>query len=500
MGRDGLLGWQRRALDALTTPWVGLAVLGAVVLLLYLPSISNWGSVDDLTHLRAALNHEAPFRTFFRPLERFINEVNVSWLGYGDLRFSLLVNLAGLLLTFVVTYLLGLILYPGERLASLFAATLLALSSLSATPTLQIDAISQQFATVFALLFFSTLLLAMRRSSRGLFVLAFSFAALSLLSKETSLGIIAAIPLAVFLVTLRTPNRTVRQNLLAMLTNYVVLALVVLLYLGLRTALGYTFGGESSQYTLTLSPARLARNAVLYFAGLVYIGGSTLDLFPALKQGRVIVSGILSALLFSGSLLGTLRLAFKRVKEGIKLLALLLLTLAGSIPVIATGQVSELYVYSSLPYFALFIGLTFIWGCRQFATWLGRSRTFLTAVVFSCCLFAWILDGTSSKLEAYNNVSDQSWRYFTQARAFINDAPQRNISLCWAVHERVPSYSVFVRDPHLLASRALSFAADLHQHQDGTKRITVQTSAPNFSTCDYEMILSAQRLQFEPLG
>jgi len=392
-------------LRSLLTPWLVLPALGALVLLLHAPTLANWGSQDDLAHLRVALQGVPFSEKFFRPLERLINELNVQMLGYDDLRLSLAVNLLGLLLALVGTYVLGRELRPHATGSSLFAATLLAVAPLTVLPSVQIDTISQQYATVFALFFFLALLRASQRQSRRLYVLAYTFALFALLSKETAPGVIAAIPMGVLIVT-RTNYRPTRRALRFLVCTYLGVAAVVVLYVALRVASGYVLtNDDSGQYGLAFTPQRTAKNLALYFSSLFYAGGSSLDIFPTPTPWRVAVSSFFTLTLGAVSAVGALRMV--RSPQRAELLALTLLTLAGSFPVVLTEQVSEVYVYSSLPFFALLIGLCFTRGVSVIAKRFERLPVLPLAALFSLCLFAWLAFGSYEKIVRVSAAADQ---------------------------------------------------------------------------------------------
>ncbi len=440
------------------SPLVVVPLLAVVALLLYSPSILSWAASDDLHHLKGALAGVRPFDGFFRPLEGAVNRLNVRGFGLDDLRFAHAVGLAGFLSVVFSTYALGRLL-PRSALPAALAAALVAVSSLAVASTVQIDTLSQQFVTLFVLLFLHTLLAAKARSSWPLYGLAYASALLALLSKESAPGLVAAVPLAARL--FRPPARAARGGTLrGLLGDYLGVALVAALYLALRVASGVGFGeNDGGQYDLRLTPARLLQNLALYGGSLLYTGGSTLDLLPVLKPGRVAVSGLFTALLLVPSFVGAVYLARRRPFGG-PLLGLFLLTLAGTFPVVLTEQVSELYTYGSLPFYALLLGFSFPVGIGVLADRFRARWLRPVAALFVAALLVWSAGGAAEKVRLIDDLGAQSRGYFGQTQAFLAANPAGPLRLCWRDPPTSGTfYSTFVMRPELVAGRAMGFAA-----------------------------------------
>ena len=467
-----------RGLTLLLSPWVIVPLLAAVVFLLYFRSLPGWAASDDLHQLKGALAGVRPFDGFFRPLERGVNLLNVRWFGLYDLRFAHAAGLAGLLSVVVSTYALGRLLpcsalsarlpmalpaYLSTGLAPALAAAFVAVSSLAVASTVQIDTLSQQFVTVFALLFLHALLAAKARSSWPLYALAYGFALLALLSKESAPGLVAAVPLAALL--FRPPARTERRGALRarlgeLFGDLLGVALVAALYLALRIVSGVGFGdADAGQYNLQLTPARLLQNLALYGGSLLYTGGSTLDLLPVLKPGRVAVSGLLTAVLLIPSLVGAAHLVRKRLFRR-PLLGLFLLTLAGTFPVVLTEQVSELYTHGSLPFYALLLGFSFPAGVAALADRFRAQWLRPGAALFITVLLVWSAAGAAEKVRLIDELGESSRGYFKQAQAFLETAPAGPLRFCWSSPPTSGAfYSTFVMRPELVVGRAMGFAA-----------------------------------------
>ena len=488
--------------------WFVFFVFAFLSLLLYGSSLSSWGAADDLNHIRAALEYASPLKDFFRPIEWSVNRLDIAWLGYQNLALSRWFNLLGFWITIASLYTLGRIIWPSSAIPSLFAAMLLVVSSQSTLAVIQIDTISQQYATVFALLFLLSLLVASQRKSPGLRLVAYVFAFLALLSKETAPGLVAAVPLAVALIGWdKNVYTSTTQAFRVLFTNYLGVAFTALLYASLRLAFGYGFSDtDSAVYDLVLSVGRVSKNLMFYAADLFYSGGSTLDIFPQLKLWRVGISSAFSIVLLAAVLITIIRAVLKKSVAALSLLALSLLIFAGSFPAVLTRQVSELYIYSSLPFFALLLGISFHQSILLLADRIGTKRTYYAAVIFSLCLFSWVTFYTHEKIALITQLNNQSLQYFTQAQGFFSEATDE-VVLCWPESQKAfPSYSTIIMTPHHVANRAIDLAAfvddkkfyllsgsNLIRASEGLQTINSETQLPK---CGYQLELTGDKLRF----
>ena len=508
MKRSNSSTWYQTVFKLANKRWFVFSVLAFISLLLYGPSLSSWGAADDLNHIRAALAHTSPLKDFFRPLEWSVNRLDIAWLGYQNLALSRWFNLLGFWLTIASLYTLGRTVWPSSAVSSLFAAILLAVSSQATLAVIQIDTISQQYATVFGLLFLLSLLASSRRKSLSLRLVAYVFAFLALLSKETAPGLVAAVPLAVALIGWnRNMYASTTQAFRVLFTNYLGVALVALLYALLRLAFGYGFSdADSTVYDLVFSVGRVSKNLVFYAADLFYSGGSTLDIFPQLKLWRVGISSAFSVVLLAAVLVTIIRAVLKKSVAALSLLALSLLILAGSFPAVLTRQVSELYVYSSLPFFALLLGVSFYQSTLLLADRIGTKRAYYAAAVFSLCLFSWVIFYTHEKIALITQLNNQSLQYFTQAQAFFSQTTDE-VVLCWSESQKAfRSYSTIIMTPQHVVNRAIDLAAFIDAKKvyllSGNELIRASEGLPTISSttqlpkCGYHLKLTGDNLRF----
>lgn len=456
---------------------LGLLIILSICALLYLPTLGNWGAGDDLFHLLHALHNEPTNMAFFRPLERFIIVSNVTLLGTNDLRFALGVNLCGLALSCCLAFLLMRRIFPKQPAAALFAAALVGFSPYATTASVQIDTLSQQYASVFGLLFFYVSLTVRHRAWLWLALPLICF--LGMVSKESTLGVLAAVPLATYLVGPKTPAARAQFT-----KSMLLFAVVFGLYLALRHGLGYSFQGSGKEgYVFQFGAPLLLKRLSFYYGGLALFAGNTLDFFPWLHPARAAVSIIFSLTCYGLAAWGF----YASGRHYPQAAALLLLAGSSAFPVAISSTPSELYVYSALPFTSMLLagGLSLAAGYLPLAK--RTSRILLGTL--SCLLLAWLLFGSAQKIRAYTQVATRSRAFY---RVFVAEVAQQTkhpTKVCW--HRSPDSasqrdYSVYIRSDDALAERTATFVNLLE-----AARYPVQ-----LHTCDLNATLKNGALTF----
>ncbi|HEY52542.1 MAG TPA: hypothetical protein G4N94_03710 [Caldilineae bacterium] len=115
--------------------------------------------MDDLTAMEWNIFGKDPMLVFvFRPVERLINAIDISVLGVHSFLFSHLMGLTGFIASVYLVYFLARrLLVHKERGALLVALGFSAMTS-NVLSIVQVDSLSQQFATMFTLLALLTLI------------------------------------------------------------------------------------------------------------------------------------------------------------------------------------------------------------------------------------------------------------------------------------------------------------------------------------------------------
>ncbi len=457
-----------------------LAGILTCVSLLYAPALRRWVQGDDFSKYWWAnqyrfdlLQGENPF---FRPLEHFVNAVNLSLVGPDSSALSLGVSLAGLLISTCLVFAIARRLSPDRRAFPLLAAGYFALHSSAVSAVIQIDTISQQYATVFALFAVSWSISGAARGRSvhfaGLVVLWF----FCLVSKETSLGLVFACPLAVLFVKGTCPRlaRMTSRDLLVL--GLCASAAALAIYLLARSASDANMAlerimsvREGTHYRPSFDPINVLRNTFQLAAATSYLG-STLDLFPSLRLLRVVLS--LSMTLIAGAiglwgLLGLLspgaHVEAEQRRSGRAILFALLVLYGGSlVPTIALGKVSELYAYSQLPFVALILGYLLVLGWERLPVSGLGARSAAWVAVLSAAL--WMAVGVEEKVDLAVRNAARSRQIFVALERQIGEMPRAEpLILC---PERAgaagPEYSIFYRSDTALAVQMIPYLSWRH--------------------------------------
>jgi len=454
------------------------------VFLLYAPALERWVQGDDFFKYERSINHGFDiFRGedfFFRPLENFVHAVNLFLVGPDSNVLSLAVSMAGILISTCLLFAIARRLSPDRRGYPLLAAGYFALHSSAVSSVIQIDTISQQYATVFAL---GALLWSISGPARGqgaqfagLVILWF----LCLVSKETSFGLVFACPLAVLFIKGTCPALERFSNrkllLLGMSASAVALALYFLARSGSEAnmALDRIMSiQEGTRYRPTVNPIAVLENAFQLAAVTSYLG-STLDVFPNLRLPRVALSSSMTLIAAAISLWGLLGLVSRRHgmaaeerRSGRATLAALLLLCGGSmVPTIALGKLSELYSYALLPFVALILGYLLVVGWERSS---GSGLAWRVAAWLAVVLAAiWMAVGVMEKVERAVRLSERSREIFIALERQIGETPPgEQLTLC---PERAgtagPEYSIFFRSDTALAAQMVPYLSRRHPERE----------------------------------
>lgn len=487
--------------------------------LLYVPSVNIWAYGDDFNHLSRAVASTRwtifSVNSFaFRPIENFVNAINVAWLGFEVMVFTHAVAIVGFIASAIMIFQLARFLAPGSRLVAIFAAFYFVVAPINALSLIQIDTISQQYATVFTLL---TLLWVLRQSHSpnfGYYIVFGLISLLAMLSKETSIGLALAIPFITSLFIVPPYIKSSRLRLKHLVLSSLTIGMALTLYLSLRTIGGATFS-QGERYSLSFDIIQIIKNIAQLLFGIVY-AGSTVDILPRLQIWRVMVSGgftlILSLIALIG-LVGTMVETRKNKTSNTKfgeilapnvfqdklasILGLSLLVLAGTFPVVLTGRMSELYTYSSFPFFALLLGLLSVQGLRAAQSILPGSQGYLSKIfmVFIIATIVWLAFGTREKVDLALDISNRARSYFEQTDQWIANIPQDQVTLCWETNNQEElAYSGFVMPDRTILRGVFSFIDNIH-----TKSIEYIEDNNNSLFCGYEVAVRNDTVLFTRL-
>jgi hypothetical protein len=467
-----------------------LAGILACAFLLYAPALERWVQGDDFSKYEWAITYRFDLlqgeNPFFRPLEHFVNAVNLSLVGPDSSVLSLGVSLAGMLISTCLVFAIARRLLPNRPAYPLLAAGYFAFHSSAVSAVIQIDTISQQYATVFALGAVSWSISGPARGRSlqfvGLVVLWF----LCLVSKETALGLVFACPLAVLFLKGTCPRlkRMTSRDLLLLGMGASAVALAI--YLLARSASGAHMGlerfvsiREGTHYRPSLDPINVLGNTFQLAAVTSYLG-STLDVFPSLRPLRVVLSSSMTLIAGAIGLWGLLGLLSpgahieeeERRSGRAALFALLLLYGGSMVPTIALGKVSELYTYSQLPFVALILGYLLVMGWERLPVSGPAAHSIAWVAVLSAAI--WMAVGVEEKVDLAVRLAARSREIFIALERQIGETPRAEpLTFCPERDGAAgPEYSLFFRSDTALAVQMIPYLSRRHPE----KRIRMEST------------------------
>jgi hypothetical protein len=426
---------------------------------IYLPILGFSPSIDDfnlLTHvlgLRASDWHGLLVRGWtVRPLQTMIVYLNVILRGPLDLLIAHLFSYVCYLISIYVLYLVSRRFFMLERGASLLAALIYSLHPANIQSVFQIDTISQ----LLSVLFFLLMLLSMSSPDgpdRSSYVLFAGLAVLSILSKETSLGLLLGAPAAFYLLRWKKIAGCRRR----VIELFVIVIAVIGIYVIARYYLVGTVAtgvGDSHRYSVS-GLGTWWRNVALLSGGTFYYG-NTLDIFVSRS-----ILGVFIAASISGAVLWLTvsMLMGGGSREIVIVLAAALLILAGMIPVVLASNVSELYTYSCTPFYSIIAAGSMVFASRRTGGGReGRWRLKRTLVIVFMVLF--IVQGEYSlfnKMKTAREYDSINYYYITLTDAFIvSDATDLCISED-EIMNRSRAYSTMIQPDAEILRRYTSF-------------------------------------------
>jgi hypothetical protein len=416
-----------------------------VALALYGPILGLGPVADDfahLTHVRTVPFHEGylGIDSWIRPLETMANYLGAALLGPGDLTVVHSISLFCFCLCAALVHHLALALTRCRGVAFL-AGLLFVCHPANMQAVGQMDTLSQLLAGLFSVLLLRWLLFASSRWAA--LVGTAGLALLAVFSKETAMGAVLAAPLVVALLR---PEGAARRRILLHLVPCL-FAVAVLLVLRDQMRGGLLPGTESGRYALAPGVPGLARNIVFLLTGTAYVG-STLDVFPTVRTGPLVVSLMGSAALLVLAVRG-MSTGLREGERARKIVALGLFLLAGTFPVALARGASELYLFGLTPAFSILLALLVLEPSLPRQRWRLRPELVLVLVL------PWMAGRVLDKVDAACRL-DEKTRYYLKA---MEEAGSRDGEVILPLHPHPVTgdgYSVLVLSDDAIVQKALA--------------------------------------------
>jgi len=459
---------------------------------------------DDLLRLSNAATHGFDIQYEFekyRPIERLITAASYSLFGLRN-TLGVLANLFGLFVSSFLVWKIARSFRPDSLAYPCTACVLFAFHSINVSAVFQIDTISQQYATVFALLAFYWYASCWQRSPLIYHGVGTLLLFLMLMSKEVATGIALALPIVVAVARgyAGAPGAGIPRRDLVLGICGSLLATLSFLYLW-QTVCGFSMLSVGEDYGRAWSPLKSLKGMALLYGGVVYLG-STLDVLVKGDLTRIIVSGCMSIVLFVlsiGGLSAVVRTRAPELRKGLAWSgAASAVALAASFPVCALKQPSELHGYLVVPFFALaatyFVDLGLLKAGSRLQ--LGTRPMHVIGVLLLAVYVAWMSHGTLEKLSLARQVGERSMQYLEQIVAWQETLPEGKSEVCVVGDyldnaTSLESYSVFVEENRDLIRWVVDGHASVMRPAQ-----TIIIGGYGRETCEYTLQASEGRLHF----
>lgn len=464
---------------------------------LYLPILQIWAYGDDFNMVWGSVDISSMWTIFttntfvFRPLERLVNSINVRLFGYETFYLVHIIALLGFLLSVLMVFKLALLLGNNSIVFAAFSAVYFAVMPANVMSIYQIDQLSQLYVTTFYLVLLYWLLANCEHSGFYRYVVSFILVLLTLLSKESSIGLIIITPFALYFLIDRPTKYHYDYFIL-----FIIDTVAIIIYFLLRMIFGAGFGA-GDHYSIHYSIKLILFNIIQLLAGIVY-AGSSLDIYPQLRVIKFIISALVTFGLFSIMVVGIKNMLQNVYKQeigtnfeeklagGRKIVGLSILMFAGMFPVVLIGKMSEVYTFSSSPFFALLLGF----GLSEYLKVVHASRLFRTygvKIVIGLLIFsiAWLGVGTYEKLQMTSEISVRSKKYFNQTLLWVEKLPETDVTCCWTnnnTQNEPINFGGFLMNDRVLLRGVIDFASKLKG-----KHIKYIENESRDNRCDYSI-------------
>jgi hypothetical protein len=358
-----------------------------------------------------------------RPFERIINIINLNISDMEHNSFSHFVNYAGFLSSIVLVFDITKRIFKDRLEFAMLAGLLFVTHPVNVASVYRIDTISQQYATVFSLLFFRWLLINNDKNAYTFCRTVFLFSILIVLSKETALGRLIGLPFCAYLIRHIIGSGSPRKQLVN--GTFTVLIVVSLYLITRQLYAGYMHFTYANRYHLDFSISSISNNIILFCGSLGYMG-NTVNAFLFRERTTVMVDAILTFVVFGVTMVGFYILIKQHDRTNTYIVfSMLLLIFFGTIPVVLITKINELYSYGASPYFSILTALvlhTFYMSVLHKTSNVMYKRL-LSYALISCFTFLIIWLGYSSyeKMSYANESSSKGKLYYDAIMKGLGD-------------------------------------------------------------------------------
>ena len=413
---------------------------------------------DDSSVMAKSYLNQLTIEPFFRPLEHLLVILNHSLFGVEQSWFVHACILFAFAIIAISIYRLYIKLFPEASKTFATMAVLLFVSRPQNTSALiDVDVTSQILSIMFSLLFVLYLLNKDEINTTKSYFLGLLISLLALLSKESSFGIILMSPLIIMY------NN--KQKMKSLLINYSIVILAIIIYYLLNSlVIGEWVSANNKFYRQGTyssgSPFDVFKNAAMLLAGVFY-NGSTLDIFPHIKNAKLIFGSFMTLFMGGFLILSGISLVSNKANSRFNrsVITLLLLFISGMIPMVFLQDVSELYTIMMSGFMSIIVISMMeyylrnknIWWKRIILLWLIATSLWGYSGIHQKISLA--IAGSNHTRVVYNNLKEQ-----------INNN-EDNISIYIPKHKDESLYSVYYRHKYEPIMTALELYAAVYNKE-----------------------------------
>lgn len=472
---------------------VAFAFILLTTCFLYFDMFSFWAYRDELRHLAHAhrvidtseFKYFLGIKPWLRPLEVLVNYANVQLVGFEATYISHAVSLLAFLSCISLVFYIAKKFSVGPTYFPLIASALFAFHPVNVASIYRIDTMSQQFVTLFALIFIVLLAKTKTISEKKVIFISSVLAVLLLLSKETSLGLVAAIPFVSYII--RTAHVSdIPLRLMPELRSFFIIWFIVLIILFIYVILRQDYvsnvmQNSATRYHVEFSIIGVIKNTIFSLSSLFYFG-NTIDVFDGFKTDKVAITVFFSVFVMGLCFIGLWAIIKQKQIACIKIIiALSLLVLSGVFPAVLIEKVNELYSYGSSPFSSFLVALL---ACEGYKVVNLKYRTLSMIIpILFVLLCSWMALGIVDKMNHAKVVNNRAKFMYSNIMMWINSS-NRTEYLCFDNFDppQDKSYNMFLSPDADLMSSVI-----LYVRSATNKNITMEVNK-GADSCAYRVV------------
>jgi len=427
---------------SLIKKYIWFPILALIVLCVYFKGLNISYYSDDFQFVFFPIPssifeyfiHKNPLNNFaYRPIQASLMILTQQYFGTNTLPIHLMSITTHIFLTWLIYHVM--VRLGFSTLQAIIGSIFMAVSQANVHAVLSNDTLSQIMGTFFGcmslwLLYKAYLLKSISgRMNVKLFFASIVLMGFAMFSKETSISLLLGLFFIAFLCNFR--RRSYKRAVIEIIP-FGIITVFYFLARFLVVDVQPSLGMDRYQFHLGIN---IVKNTVQYFVA-AFSPISTVFGYFAMKSGDIVQLSIFSMTI----MVFISAIVYGLIRSNKYVVIFVCLALIGSLPVVLLNHVSELYVYNSMPFISIIVGIS-LGGVFELTKtgWKKYFFQILLAGLFINNIFA-----IQSKASLMQHNGKRASELIGEIMPYVDNIPQNGILLLLNPPDDKMEYSVFV--------------------------------------------------------